>query len=261
MINPKNSLGCTEMDKNDSREIDLSVLSRLESAYHALSLAVQDPVVIPNPEFDPKKHERLPIDTSYVYFYVEKDAGVAIVKRRISVAGKDIKESLQQHQEMYGVFGEIERRLTIGDREEVNNLIGGLCNKINSYGNFVLEHQRILGEEAFLEFPHYMGGNIGYRRRTVPSARVVSNSSGVIQVDFSERTVDQSIRSAQSFNIDGSHDGLKFETRELIKSMASFKLGRGPLWKEIYTGHPDHTYNKEIDLTKMLLKEHLGFEA
>lgn len=249
------------MDKNDSREIDLSILSRLESAYHALSLAVQDPIVIPNPEFNPKKHKELPIDTSRVYFYVEDEAGEEIVRKRISAAGEDIRKSLLFHQEMYGVFEEIKGGLATENREVVNDLIGKLCNSIDVYGNFVLEHQRRLSLEAFLGFPHYRGGNISYRRRTIPSARIVSRSDKIIKAYFNERTIDHSIRPIRQYNPDASYVGLGLETKELRKSMATFSISKGPLWKEIYTGHPDHTYDKEIDLTKMLLREHLGFEV
>jgi|SRR3989338_7688877 len=245
----------------DSRETDLNILAKLESMYSALSLAVQDPVVIPNPEFAPEEHKRLPVDISNVYFYVEEKAGEEIVRERIKVAGDDIRESLMRHQEMCNAFQEIDESLARKEREITGNTITDLCDRIGSYGGFVLGHQHRFGEKAFLQFPHYGGDNISYRRRNVPDAAVRSRSEDIIQVDFNEKTVDQSIRLLTPFNIKANYDGLKLETRELRRLTVLFRLSKGPLWAGVYTGHPDASYTKNIGLTKMLLREHLGFEV
>ncbi len=246
---------------------ELNLLHKLESAYSALSLVVQDPVVIPNPDFDPEagnpivRVQGASVDISRIYFYADDDRGEEVVRRRIIEEGEDIKEALIRHDVMCRTFQDIDEDLSLKDREAIINQVRLLCDKIDNYGRFVRQHKERLGESSFLDFPRYHGGNFSYRKRTRPVATVIEKSKGVIKADFHDENVEALVHTLRPYNPEVTYRGLDAEVRDLKVLLNSFRDSRKPIWRSIYAGDPSGSYDGAIDLTKMLLREHLGFDV
>ncbi|MBI2449134.1 hypothetical protein HYV49_02450 [Candidatus Pacearchaeota archaeon] len=224
-------------------EIDLEFFCWLDSAYRALSLSVQDPVIVPNLDVladDPKIIERLPIDITRIYFYAS-DYGEEIVRKRIEDCPDVIWRNYRMHKGMFHSFQRIDKFAKQENRRQVMSYSQSLCEKLSEYGEFVRGHQENLGVKSFLSFPNFKGGVFTYRRPVVIHL--------------------------PNFNQEKSYEGLINEIDKFTDVMNNFSLEGRLKIHNVYSGldsgegHDDGSYRATISLTKMLLKEHLGFDV
>ena len=223
------------MRRTMSLDQELNLIANAFAVYKALALAVQDPVVIPNPQ-DIQEGEAInlsDIDTSHVYFYAEEDEGLEVMRERINYAGKDIKEAYKAHAKMEDIFAQledcfVEEKVVMG-----NFLLKGLYNfNLKNYADFVKVHKEQFGEKAFLEYPYFRGGFESVGRNIVS-----------ISAFNPKRTYEDWIESVAK---------LERLHKDLIPSL---------IWKEMRLDNRVGSYKEGLDLTKMLLKEHLDFDV
>lgn len=115
--------------------IDLKVFTWLDVAYRALSLAVQDPVIIPHIDVladEPEMVERIPFDITMIYFYADDEDGENTVRRRIRDYGEDIRQSYKMHQEMFDTFNRIDSSAENENRGEIKGHAESLCEQLIS---------------------------------------------------------------------------------------------------------------------------------
>ncbi len=237
------------------------LFSRLEGLYYALTLAVQDPVIIPNPEFDREKPNALPFDISKVYFYVDDERGSEIMELRLKTAASDITTAFRSHQQMSEIFSLLEQQARGQEKKEFAESITSLCTMVDAYASFIADHQQHLREKAFLDYPHYTDQHFSYRRQKKSKTVRGSSEGNLVQIAVVEKVVSSSLDSVSYFNSEGSQRGIEREMQQFRVVLSDLSSFQGSLWSEIYTGHPDSSYSKRIELTKMLLREHFSFDV
>ncbi len=236
------------------------LFQRLEGLYHAL--AVQDSVIVQNPDFKEEMRGALPFDTSKVYFYVDDEHGEEIVRSRIETAADDIIHMYHQHKNMCMLFSLAEQNARQQDKQKFAENIESLCQKVENYSlHFIANHHQRFGRNAFLEYPCFRDEHLSYRRQIKRQAVRGSTVENVVQLAVVKKTLDSFLSGVAYFNPEGTPEGIKTEMRQFRKFLSGLPLERGALWTEIYTGNPDDSYSKRIELTRMLLREHLGFEV
>lgn len=246
------------MNASDAHQ---QLFQRLEGLYYALALAVQDPIVIPNPEFSPEADEILPFDHSKVYFNVEDEQGAEIMKTRLTRAAPDIIRAYHFNQGLSAIFSFIEENARQQQQANMVEGIESLCQNLESYSSFVTQHRQRCRENAFLEYPHFADKHISYRRQKRTEATRGSTEGNLVHLAVVDRTVDSTLANVAHFNPEGTSYGIEREMRQFRVLLSDFSSYRGPLWSEIYTGHPKSSYPQRIKLTGMLLREHFNFEV
>lgn len=233
-----------------SRQIDVKLFTRLDGAFRALSLAVQDPVVLSNDEIDLengsdriahaalKKIER--IDISRVYFYCNDEEGETMMRERIQNYASDVRNAYKMHKAMYANMRDLDSAIDRQERRAFRLHAEDLCSKLHSYATFVADHIDRAAERAFLEYPHSLG--------------TYSFREPLIIPPF-------------EFNPERSHGMLLEEVAKIRAFLDDFVRGSSIPFDRVSTqtdtgsGWDDGSYRATIALTKMLLKEHLDFDV
>ncbi len=236
------------------------LFQRMEGLYHALARAVEDPIVVPNSEYQEEAQELMPFDISKVYFYAEEE-GLEIMRSRINISAADLIRSYHAHKSMCRLFSLLEENASCQDAPQLLKNAESLCQEVEHYSSLIAQHQLRLGEDAFLEYPHFRERHMSYRNYTRREARRGTQEGNLVNLDVRTKIVDSTIGSVVHFNLEATPEGI---ARELHQFRALFiKLPACPekLWSKIYAGNPEDAYQKKIELTRMLLQEHCGFEV
>lgn len=237
------------------------LFSRLEGLYYALTLAVQDPVVIPNSELDKSMQGAVPFDLSKVYFYVEEEQGEELLRARISSAAADIVRAYRSHQKINETFLLMEQHSRRQEKKEFTESTTALCTAVDAYALFVTDHRQRLGEKAFLEYPRFTDQHLSYRQQKKSKLVRGISEGNLVQLAVLEKIVDSRLSMVPYFNPEGSLPGMVEELQQFRRLLSDMSSYQGALWSEMYTGHPDCSYPKRIELTRMLLREHGGLEV
>ncbi len=217
-------------------------------------IAAQDPVTIPNPEYISLIDERLPIDTSRVYFYVE-DEGEAILCGRISRHAPAIREAFRRHKEMCARFDALENALAQQHRNTVAAITEELTRDIEAYSNFVAHL-----EQDFLLYPSYRGGNMD----VVESAErevVFREDDNLVELLDENRRKGAAIVRSTPFNPSKDFTGLQRELSYVPALLDVFAQGQRETITKIYDGMESDSYRGRLELVRMLFRVHLAFDV
>lgn len=237
-------------------EPGMGYILALEGIYSALSLAVQDPVLIPNQDYDHRRDSKLPLDTSRVYFYVEDERGRQIVQRRIDRSGEDICMAYRLHRTIEREFQTILDAGKSRDRRGIKQHTSSLCDILLSYRDFVRAHIEHQMKGAFIQYPSFLSKRFAYYQTTKVEAERKNLEDSVVMVDFDE-TISENVAIIGPVNATQSY---KEFTKEVV-TLLGHAYRKGVLLLSEHIGSFASSYKESIDLMQMLMKEHFRFDV
>ena len=157
-------------------KIDFKFLRNLSSLYQALTTSAVDPVVITDRVETGNRGRNLEFR---MYYDAYGDGGNAdlemaeeIMRRRIRIAGEDIKQHHIYHSEFLRLFYDIDERINSQNRKEIAQLSQDLFCKTKDYiDNVVESHTQMLQEDSFL-YPPYCLSQYAFH---IPKCRIIAN--------------------------------------------------------------------------------------
>lgn len=148
----------------DLHEDYYTFLNKIVSSYHAISLSVTSPVIVP---FEVREEVRLPNDKlsvfSQVFYDVEnEDENMKIMERRIERGGEYIRQHIGSHEQMKKCFNRISLDILMGNRKKLFKDVGLLTMEMFGYGELVESHNDFFKGESFLYYPTCLEGHFFY---------------------------------------------------------------------------------------------------
>lgn len=175
----------------------------------------------------------------------DSEKGISVMKKRISIAGKDIVSHFDNHRRLRDFFIEADSAIVRQDRRDFGEQCGMICAVSAWYSQMVYRHIAKLDDEAFLTYPNTSGGTffdiVDSHRMVIPEMR---------------------------FNPNGSFGSLSDNINEIHRSIDAFRKrnGRMPYFelpaygKDGGSGFYDINYGENIKRAKILL-ERVGMKV
>ena len=223
-------------------ETDFDFLRRLSSLYQALCISATNPIVIDVGEMEDK------VVGMFYDAYGDgdiEDLKIAeeIMRKRIEIAGYDIKKHHKYHSEFLKSFYSVDEYINTNNRMDVAETSRDLCGIVKDYVlNLIDPHTERFGEDAFLHYPFCEDRFSFY----IPGTKVVGDLV---------------------FNLNATSSGAENYLRRIIRRSKDFELleEKIPIDKiatseDMGEGIMDTSLRGRHELNKELLKR-IGFDV
>ncbi len=145
---------------NAISDTDYDLLFRLSSVYHAVTLSVTAPVVLPS---EHKGSEEISVFSHQYYDTFENERyALETMKKRIRLGFHDIGNHLSLHEEMCKCFFTIDESLNSNKRDNFLTATNFLIAHLKNYGQIITTHRDRMRDESFLFYPACLPGHYFY---------------------------------------------------------------------------------------------------
>jgi len=167
------------MAKQEISEEDYDLYYRMASLQHAMISNVVAPVCVWRG--DEGGIESMGLPGMYYDCCEDSEIGIAVMKKRIALAGGDIKKHYNNHFKTIAGFEMADAAIVRQDRREFGNICGKICEYSEIQSNLVCHHLARLDDEGFLTYPTAPKGAsfdiVDSNRTIIPEMRFNGNGS------------------------------------------------------------------------------------